>query len=96
MTIFERRNVSTDGIVIYSASSHHQSHRLHREYALIYTTSREKDRNHKRGEIYGCRHSLLGRKKINKECYDIEKILTGKENVRIHRPTQFYRKYYRR
>ncbi len=40
MTIFEGRNVSADGITLHYASSHHQSHRLHREYAFIYTTRR--------------------------------------------------------
>ena len=42
VTIFERRSVSTNGIMLYSASSHHQSHRLHKEHACIYITRRGK------------------------------------------------------
>ncbi len=44
MTIFERRSVSADGITLYPVSSHHQSHRLYKERAFIYTIRREKER----------------------------------------------------
>jgi len=72
VTIFERRSVSMNGIMLYSASSHHQSHRLRTEHTFIYATRMERkeertirkreDRgsrknNPERGEIYGYRHS---------------------------------------
>jgi hypothetical protein len=71
VTIFERRSVSTNGIMLYSASSYHQSHPLHTEHTFIYAIRRERKEerkitrkgrdkrmnNHKREEIYGCRHT---------------------------------------
>ncbi len=70
VTIFERRSVSADGVMLYLASSHHQSHRLHKEHAFIYTISRKKEREKEQeNESYERNIEITGRIIIREERY---------------------------
>ncbi len=45
------RSISADGITLYLASLYYQSHRLHTEHTLIYSTMMKRKDERKRGGL---------------------------------------------
>ncbi len=82
MTIFERRNVTADGITLYYISPYQELHHLRTKHTFIYATRREKERRRKReGKKEKERRKEGEReKKIPREIW-----ITGKKIMRKNR-----------